>query len=326
MSRVVAVFNPMSRSGRAQKELPGLQALADQVIVPRWGPIEWHPTQKSGDAKIRAREAAIGGAELVLSVGGDGTHSSVLNGFLDDHGNPVNTRSRMGIIHIGTGGDFRKSLGIGMNTRESLEVIIRNSVRTIDIGKISFHEESGENRSSFFANIASAGIAGVVDRLVKRAVIKAMGGTAAFFEATARSFFAYKNRIVKISIDHGPAETHTVCNIVIANGAFFGGGMRIAPNALLDDGLFQVVCLGDFSIVDLARYGHRLYDGSHVSLKKVWTRNAVSISLESDREMLLDIDGEPLGKLPAEMTLLQKRCPIIVGPSPLVQGVDQKQG
>jgi diacylglycerol kinase (ATP) len=148
MSRVVAVFNPMSRGGRAQKELPGLQTLVDQVIAPKWGPVEWRPTQKSGDAKISAREAAIEGAELVLSVGGDGTHSNVLNGFLDDNGNPVNARSRMGIIHLGTGGDFRKSLGIGANMRESLEAIAQNSVRTIDIGKITFHGDSGKYRLS----------------------------------------------------------------------------------------------------------------------------------------------------------------------------------
>jgi diacylglycerol kinase (ATP) len=326
MSRVVAVFNPMSRGGRAQKELPGLQTLVDQVIAPQWGPVEWRPTQKSGDAKISAREAAIEGAELVLSVGGDGTHSNVLNGFLDDNGNPVNARSRMGIIHLGTGGDFRKSLGIGANMRESLEAIAQNSVRTIDIGKISFHGDSGKKRSTFFVNIASAGIAGVVDRLVKQAATRPMGGTAAFIEATARSFFAYKNRRVTMSLDHGPFETHTVCNIVIANGSFFGGGMRIAPDALLDDGLFQVVCLGDFSIIDFARYGRRLYDGSHLSLKKVWTRNVVSVSLESDREMLLDIDGEPLGRLPAEITLLPKKCPVIVGQSPLVQRSTKKQG
>jgi diacylglycerol kinase (ATP) len=326
MNRVVAVFNPMSRSGRAQKELPGLQALVDQMLGPLWGPVEWHPTRLPGDATIRAREAAIRGAELVLSVGGDGTHSSVLNGFLDDQGNPVNARSRIGIVHLGTGGDFRKSLGIGGSLQESLVAIARNNVRTIDIGKISFYGESGEKCSAFFMNIASAGIAGLVDRLVKRAVSKAIGGTAAFFEATVRSFFTYKNRSVKISIDHGPAETFAVCNLVVANGAFFGGGMRIAPNALLDDGHFQVVCLGDFSIVDFARHAHRLYDGSHLSLAKVWSRNAVTVTLESDRETLLDIDGEPMGRLPAEITLLPKKCPVIVGPSPLVQGVDVKQG
>jgi diacylglycerol kinase (ATP) len=323
MNRAVAVFNPMSRGGRAHKELPGLQALVDQILGPLWGPVDWHLTRRPGDATLRAREAAIGGAELVLSVGGDGTHSNVLNGFLDDHGNAVNARSRIGIVHLGTGGDFRKSLGIGGTLHESLAAIARNNMRMIDIGRIAYYGESGAKCSTFFVNIASAGIAGHVDRQVKRAVSRAMGGTAAFIEATVRSFFAYKNRSVKISIDHGSAETHTLCAIVVANGAFFGGGMRVAPNALIDDGLFQVVCLGDFSIVDFARYGRRLYNGSHLSLKKVWSRNAVSVSLESDHEMLLDIDGEPLGRLPAEITLLPKRCPGIVGPSPLVQSVNQ---
>jgi diacylglycerol kinase (ATP) len=313
----VAIFNPMSRGGKAQKELPLLQAMVDQKISPLWGPVDWLPTRNSGDAKIRAREAAIGGAELLLSVGGDGTHSSVFNGFLDDHGNPVNSRSRIGIIHLGTGGDLRKSLGIGEPLNESLAVIVQNKVKSIDIGKISFQGEDGKRRSSFFANIASAGIAGLVDRIVKKAVSRPIGGTAAFIEATVRAFFVHRNVRVKISIDNGPAETKTVCNIVIANGAFFGGGMKVAPQAFIDDGFFQVVCLGDFSIIDFARYGHRLYNGSHLSLAKVWTRNAISVSLESEGEMLLDIDGEPLGRLPAEIAILRQRCPVLVGASPL---------
>jgi diacylglycerol kinase family enzyme len=114
-------------------------------------------------------------------------------------------------------------------------------------------------------------------------------------------------------MDGLPLLEQPVCALAVANGRFFGGGMKIAPRAVLDDGRFDAVCLGDFHLADFLLKGRRLYRGSHVSMEKVWMRRVQAVSLRPAEPMPLDIDGEGTGCTPAEITVAPHQIAVIMG-------------
>ncbi|MEO8554665.1 MAG: diacylglycerol kinase family lipid kinase, partial [Kofleriaceae bacterium] len=164
-------------------------------------------------------------------------------------------------------------------------------------------------------NIASFGVSGVVDRLVNESGKKL--GRLSFALATARATWAYKNQRVQLVFDGdaaGRVET-TINTVAVANGKYFGGAMMIAPNAELDDGQFDVVAMGDFGFGDLLKSGRRLYKGTHLGMEKVTSRRARVVEAEPidpNAIVELDVDGEPLGRLPARFELVPAAVKVVV--------------
>jgi diacylglycerol kinase family enzyme len=156
-----------------------------------------------------------------------------------------------------------------------------------------------------FANIASFGVSGVVDRLVNESGKKL--GRLSFMLATARATWAYKNQRVQLVFDGGERVEATINTVAVSNGRFFGGGMMVAPNAEIDDGMFDVICMGDLTFADLLSSGRRIYKGTHLAMDKVTSRRAKVVEAEAiDPGGLveLDVDGEAPGKLPARFEIL----------------------
>jgi diacylglycerol kinase family enzyme len=132
-------------------------------------------------------------------------------------------------------------------------------------------------------------------------------GRLSFMLATARATWAYRNQRVQLTFDGADRALATINTVAIANGRYFGGGMMVAPKAELDDGLFDVIAMGDFGFGDLLRSGRRLYKGTHTSMDKVTTRRARLIEaegVEPGAVIELDVDGESPGRLPARFELL----------------------
>jgi diacylglycerol kinase (ATP) len=145
-----------------------------------------------------------------------------------------------------------------------------------------------------------------------------MGGTASFFLATVRAAVRYRNQRVRLVLDDKEEEALelTINNVAVANGRYFGGGMHIAPDALLDDGIFDVVAVGDVNALDMLRDGAKLYRGKHLGLPKVVVRRARKIEARplDSVDILLDVDGEAPGALPATFEILPAALPL-VGPA-----------
>jgi YegS/Rv2252/BmrU family lipid kinase len=291
-----------------------------QALGPRFPSIEWRPTERTGAATRLAREALAQGAATVLSVGGDGTHCEVINGFFEADGSPVSERATLGIVNCGTARDLCRSLGIGGTVRASLRVLSEGTVASIDVGRVTFQDHHGRPATRCFPNIVSAGMSAEVDRYVNTGRAKRFGGTVAFALATLRGLLRYQNRPLKVTLDGQPVETGRVCTLAVANGRYFGGGMNVAPHAILDDGLLDIVCLGDFHLHDFLLKGHRLYAGTHLKLSKVSWHRAASVRIESDSEMSLDVDGDVPGRLPAEVRMLPKALRVYVGREAAVGG------
>jgi diacylglycerol kinase family enzyme len=194
-------------------------------------------------------------------------------------------------------------------------------VRAIDVGVVEYVDRGGFPMRDRFLNVASIGIGGLVDRLVSRSRWKWAGGRVAFAAATARALVQHRAQSVRLRFDGGPEVRLGACGIAFANGRHFGGGMKIAPQAALDDGYLDVVALGDFRLMDFMLKGYRLYSGTHVDLDKVSMCRARTVAVESDEEVLLDIDGESPGVLPVHVAVAPRAINVVVSNGAHLAGV-----
>jgi YegS/Rv2252/BmrU family lipid kinase len=300
----------MSQGGALGRRWPELS----REIRRQLGSFEELRTEGPGDATRLTREAIDGGADRVVAIGGDGTINEVANGFFRN-GKPIETECALGILPFGSGGDFRKTIHVPKDLSVAADRLAKGTTRRIDVGRLDYTSHDGENESRMFINIASFGISGLVDQYVNESS-KRLGGTVSFLLASVRAGVSYQNKRVRLTFDGDEESTieTTVQTVAVANGRYFGGGMYIAPEAELDDGLFDVVAMGDFSFRDLLLHGHRVYSGTHLTHDKVSHRRATVVRAEAVHgdEILLDCDGETPGRLPATFTILPKALSLVV--------------
>ncbi|HJZ86015.1 MAG TPA: diacylglycerol kinase family protein [Polyangia bacterium] len=300
--RTCVVVNPRSQGGQTERRWG---ALAD-VIRQHYGPFEARFTRGPGDGAAQARAALEEGFELVVAMGGDGTISEVADGFVDRDGKPLREGALLGVLPAGTGGDFRRTIGMPKTLPEAAAALRGHKSARIDLGRLEFTDHDGQPAVRHFINIASFGIGGVVDELVNQGS-KLLGGRLSFMLATLQAQARFQNQRVRMRLDDGPRVERVIHNVAVANGRFFGGGMMIAPEAKLDDGRFDVVELGDFSRLELLTGGMKVYRGTHLGLPKVTLARAQLVEAEpgqASERVLLDVDGEQPGRLPARFRLL----------------------
>jgi diacylglycerol kinase family enzyme len=227
----------------------------------------------------------------------------VVNGFFAD-GAPIRPGAAMALVPAGTGGDLRRTLGLPIDPIAAIEHVGRDP-RPVDVGHLVCTGHDGRPAEHWFINITSFGIAGLVDKLVNESS-KALGGRLSFLWGVARAAARYRNQPIRVSLDGGAPRQWTINNFVVANGRYFGGGMQIAPEAEMGDGVFDIVVLGDLGTIDMARGLPRLYKGEHIGMKGIETLRATAIHAEPvdpDARILIDMDGEQPGRLPATLTL-----------------------
>ncbi len=299
--RTVVIVNPSSQGGAAGRDWPHL---ADKVR--RALPFEEVFTKGPGDATRLTREALRGGAERVVALGGDGTINEVGNGFFEN-GVAIAPTAAMAILPYGTGGDFRKTVRIPKELDAAVAVLAADRRRTIDVGRIDHATRAGGVGVRMFINIASFGMSGVVDEVINKS--KKRFGKLSFLAASFKGMMRYDNQRVRLTFDGDAASAIelTINTVAVANGRYFGGGMFIAPHAEVDDGQFDVVCLGDLGMADMIFKSRRLYDGSHLTMKEVSHRRARLVHaepVEPDAKVELDVDGETPGRLPATFTIV----------------------
>ena len=311
--RVVVVVNPRSQGGALGRRWPELAAVMRRAL-----PFEDVLTKEVGDATRLTTEALRAGAEIVVAVGGDGTINEVTNGFFDN-GVRLKPEAALGVLPFGTGGDFVRSVNISKDWPAAVANLARGHRRRLDLGRVDHRVRTGGDAVRMFINIGSFGLSGVADRMINQSK-KRLGGKLSFFAATTRAIMSYDNQRVRLIFDDQvkDAVDMTISTVAIANGRYFGGGMFIAPDAQLDDGYFDVVALGDFGTADFLLRSRRLYNGTHLTMKKVSHRRAKLVRAEPaapDQIVELDIDGETPGILPATFRVLPAALDLIA-PAP----------
>jgi len=308
MTLPLVIVNPESAGGATRDSWPGIAS----ELARHFGSFTAKFTKQVGEATELAANAARKGTKLIIACGGDGTISEVANGILS-----VGSDTELGILPSGTGGDFRKTIGIPAGAAAAARILRDGQTRLIDVGKITFTNDDGEPASRYFLGVASFGMSADVIARVKEGGPdwlptkgpKWLTGRLSFGVAMLQTAARKSATRVVVQLDDDAARHLTVANLCIANARYFGGGMKIAPNARLSDGKFDVVSIGDLGAARILANAPRLYVGAHLSMADVGHSLAAKVvarAVDENQRIEVEVDGEIPGRLPATFHLLPK--------------------
>jgi diacylglycerol kinase (ATP) len=261
-------------------------------------------TSHQGEAVELAQKAADNGAELIVSVGGDGTVNEIVNGIMKSKNDPP-----LGIIPLGWANDFIKSTNIPSDIMEACKILIRGKIKEIDVGII--------NKKTYFANICGVGFDAEVAQLANHMKSKHPNlhilSAFVYVFATVKKLlspFSYHN--VKITFDG--QEIHSkILFIAISNGKFYGGRFKITPEAILDDGLLEICTVEEMGRLKYLMSIPKVFKGTHESIKGINFYRAKEVAIQSSELILAQVSGEVIeGQKEFTITLLPKSLKLIV--------------
>ncbi len=292
------VVNPASANGATGKRWP---AIAEALKQGGFN-IAHSFTEGPDHATELTENYLAAGHELVIAVGGDGTVNEVVNGFFQDN-KVVHPSATFALISTGTGGDLARTLKLPRDLPEKVRLIAAGAPRPVDVGRVSFVSNRGDRQVRYFINIAGLGLDGDTVSRVNR-TSKALGGFVSFLWGTLASLALYRNKKMKIVVDDKQICDEPITLIVIGNGCYFGGGMFALPHAIMDDGLFDIMVLHNLSKLELLANLPKVYSGKHLGHPRITSLRGKKVSVISEDEALLNLDGEQPGRSPAEIELL----------------------
>lgn len=296
--KIALVVNPVSANGATAKRWPEVvDAFHDAGVE-----ISHRFTEKPLHATTITRGYLQEGFDLIISVGGDGTANEVVNGFFSE-GQLINRQAAAAFMSIGTGRDLGRTIGTPPTIPEAVQHILQSPVRPVDLGQVTFINNQGAEEIRYFINVAGLGLDGDTVARVNR-TSKALGGFISFLWGTLVSLMLYKNKQMTITVDDVEICSEPVTVVVIGNGRYFGGGMCIAPGAIIDDGFFDIVILRGLSKPALLANLPKVYGGTHLNHPRITSLRGREITVASTGEVLLDLDGEQPGRAPVTIELL----------------------
>jgi diacylglycerol kinase family enzyme len=222
----------------------------------------------------------------------------------------VNPEVELGVIASGTGGDFIRTLGLPRDVAGAAERLAEGKTRAIDLAKVRYRREDGEEAVRYYINEAEIGMGAAVCQAVNRAS-KRWGGRISFTRAILVTMLRYPNQQVRLAVDRAPAEAVTINNVWLANGVYSGGGIRCAPRARPDDGLLDIVQVGAMSTWEKIAGLPKLRSGDFSGNPNIHYRTARHVEAESDSPVPVEVEGEPIGYLPATFDLLDERLSVL---------------
>jgi YegS/Rv2252/BmrU family lipid kinase len=299
------VVNPRSANGVTARHFDGIA----QAVRLALGEVRHAFTERGMHAAELTRSALREGCDLVIAVGGDGTVNEVVNGFFEparpgEAPRPIRPGAALALLPRGTGGDLRRSLGLDLDLSRCAGRL-KGVAAPADVGRVDYTSDDGTPASRYFINVAEVGVGARVVAIANRSS-KWLGGKTTFMIASLRALAGWRDLRIRASFDGAPEEDLSVTTLAIANGKYFGGGMMVAPEALLDDGQFHVTIWSGYGLSDFVFKSASMYDGSHVKLKGTRTRTAhtVRVAPGETSAVEVEVDGERVGRLPATFTLL----------------------
>jgi diacylglycerol kinase (ATP) len=254
-------------------------------------------SERPGHLTELAREAADRGAELLVVVGGDGSVSEVANGI-------AQRDVELAVIPRGTGWDFARSQGIPRRVEDAIDVALNGTTREIDLGRVLYRSWSGADETRWFANVASVGMSGAIAQRANETT-KALGGRMSYLLATLAVFARWKVGEVRVSVDDNVRDGR-MHDVIVANGRYLAGGMKICPEAEPDDGLFDVLLIGDLTKRDLMLTLPKTYRGTHLPHPKAELLRGSAVSVDAPSPLPVELDGEQPGTTPARFDLVPR--------------------
>lgn len=288
------MVNPASGAGKAGREWSAVEQWLPSTGLPYEVTLTTRPLEAIEIAQRNVRDSR----PVVVAVGGDGTLNEVVNGFFRN-GAPIPTTTKLAMVPLGTGGDFRRTLRIPVDPRQAIDVLKTGMVRRLDAGCVTYTTPDGSTAMRHFINIADAGLAGdVVHRMgngTKRF------GSAGYTLAGLLGLIRYKNQPMTVVIDGLTHELPKAQQVVVANCQYYGGGMKMAPAASPTDGVFDVILVKDAGKIETIRGMNDIRSGKHLDQGNahIELMYGKRISVTSPAKVRIDIDGEDPGFLPA---------------------------
>ena len=212
--------------------------------------------------------------------------------------------AELAVIPRGTGWDFVRTYGIPRRLEDAVEVVLRGRSREIDLGRARYRAWDAAEQESLFANIASAGMSGAIAKRANESS-KALGGKTAYLWSTVAVFSRWRNDEVRVRVD-GEEHAGRMHDVVVANGRYFGGGMKICPDAEPDDGLFDVLLIGDLTKPDLLLTLPKTYRGRHLPHPKATVLRGAVVEVETAEPLPIELDGEQPGTTPVRFEVVPR--------------------
>jgi YegS/Rv2252/BmrU family lipid kinase len=237
------------------------------------------------------------GAKLLVVVGGDGSVNEVANGIAQQD-------VEIAVIARGTGWDFIRTYGIPHKVDGAIDVALTGVPREIDLGRVTYRSWGGGDEVRWFANVASVGMSGAIAQRANN-TSKAFGGKVSYLWATLAVFAGWKVNDIHVSVD-GKVRTGRMHDVVVANGRYFGGGMMICPEASSDDGLFDVLLIGDLTKRDLMVTLPKTYRGKHLPHPKAEVLRGSTVTVDAPSPLPVELDGEQPGTTPVRFELVPR--------------------
>jgi diacylglycerol kinase (ATP) len=298
LGRLLLIVNPRAGDGRATvlaRLLAALSGLGLEADVAE--------TSAEGDATRIARDEAERGRRFIVAVGGDGTVHEVVNGLVDASTGAVRGEDPvLGVVSAGSGCDLVRTFGLDRAPEVLARHLATDATTRIDLGRVRLTGMDGEPLTRVFANVAEVGFGGTVARVARR--MPARFGAQRYRMGIVAAWGSFRRVPMTISHDGG-VHNGRLCNVVIANGQFFGGGLKVAPRSLPDDGRLDLQAWGG-SATDVVRAARQLRDGSHLQRADVRAWPTASVTVDAERRVAVEADGELLGSSPASFDILHR--------------------
>ena len=294
---VVLIVNPTAGRGKAGRQVPEIKRLLGDAAKD-W---QWQFTEKSGDAAALAHLAAASGARLVVAVGGDGTLHEVMNGVLG-------SGATVGLIPYGTGNDFARALGIYGSLEVACKTLVSGVTEMVDVGVI---EGAGTGGPRHFLVLAGTGYDARTAETVNSG-IRFLSGPLAYIWGAVLTLVRFKPFTLTLTLDDAPPRVLQSMFVSFANAETTGGGMKLAPGAVVDDGCLDVCLVAEVSKPTLLYNLTQIFSGNHLRCSAVSMHRARSLTVDADPPQPLLIDGEVLGTTPATVRVLPGALPFLV--------------
>ena len=302
MSYAQLIVNPTAGAGKTAQKWPGIKELLQNLGLD----FEYSLTEAPGHAIELAASAAKKGCKLVVSVGGDGTISEIVNGLYNAD---ALKDIMLGIISTGTGADYIRTIGIPRACEEACQRLVKPETRIVDLGILECTGSKGKIKR-LFVNFAGLGFDAEIVKATTQ-TYKAMGSTASYLLGLLSTLVAYRNKEVSITMD-GEVEQRKVVTILMGNGKYGGGGMMPTPNADPSDGLFDVMIVDNISKPDLLKTLPKIYDGTHLTHPKVSVKRAREVEVRPKLKMAIQADGDLIGEAPGHFQVLPAALKVVV--------------
>ncbi len=304
--RWYAIINPQAGSGKGKTDWPQIESLL------KLNGIEFDyvfTTHKYHSVELTVNAINLGYKKLI-AIGGDGTLNEIVNGVFIQKRFPT-TEIAIGVIAVGTGNDWSRMYKIHETYEGKVAALKDGKLFLQDVGKVEY-VESMVKQSRYFANAAGVGFDAEVARRTNRLKEHGHKGKILYMGSLVRALFDYKPSFINIAID-GEKIGGKVFSLTVGIGCYNGGGMMQMPNAISDDGLFDVTVIRQVRRFEVIRNIYRLYNGTILSHPKITGHIGKEVVISSEIPIGLEVDGESLGVSPFVFSVVPKSINVIVG-------------